>query len=203
MYRYHEHTHAAPIFGRGRNDRQRQATLLDQVQLLLCCVCALVPAGMLALSSQGAALLVVIHPFVDAFHVPFTILIFLLHPVILALDGSQRQRVPISDRRELEGGRGGEEPGHRRVGLLLGVPVPLWHRIKRACFFGVAYFVTAWCLLLALTLAGCISWSESVSAGARMALALLGALHLAGLFLISGMLLLGKLWSLVVRASMR
>ena len=87
--------------------------------------------------------------------------------------------------------------------LLLGVSVPLWYRIKRACFFGVSYFGTAWCLLLTLTMIGCISWSESVSAGARTALELLGALHLAGLFLASGVLLLGKLRSRWNKASRR
>ena len=198
MYRYDERTHAAPIIGSARGDRQRQATLVDHLHLLLCCACALLPAGALALSSQGVALLDVIHPLVDALHVPLTVLIFLLHPVILVIDGRQRQRIGSGDRRDREVGA-----GHRRVVLLLGVPVPLWHRIKRVCLFGVSYFGTAWCLLLTLTLVGCISWSESISAGARTALALLGALHLAGLFLVSGILLLGKLWSWRIKASRR
>ena len=203
MYRYDERTHAAPIIGSARGDRQRQATLVDHLHLLLCCACALLPAGALALSSQGVALLAVIHPLVDALHVPLTVLIFLLHPVILVIDGRQRQRIGSGDRRDREVGAGGEGAGLRREVLLLGVPVPLWHRIKRVCLFGVSYFGTAWCLLLTLTLVGCISWSESISAGSRAALALLGALHLAGLFLVSGILLLGKLWSWWIKASRR
>lgn len=157
------------------------------------------------LGSQGAALLAVMHPLVDALHIPLEFLVFLLHPLVLVIDGRQRRRVGIGERLNRGIWTGGEPTtaGDGRVVLLLGVSVPLWCRIKRVCFFGVSYFGTAWCLLLTLTMIGCISWSESVSAGARTALELLGALHLAGLFLASGVLLLGKLRSWWNKASRR
>jgi hypothetical protein len=185
-----------------RRGGQRQATLVDRLHLLLCCVCALLPGGALLVSSQGAALSSVFRPLVDALHIPLTIMIFLLHPVALAIDGRQRQRMAIAAGSARATGAATVARGGQRV-LLPGVSEQLWKRLRRACSFGVSYFGTAWCLLLTLTIIGWIPWSETITAGARSALAMLVVLHLVGLFLACGVLLLGRLVGRWNKASRR
>ena len=110
MYRYDERARGAPPMMGVRGGRQRQATLVDRLQLLLCCICALLPGGALLVSSQGAALSSVFRPLVDALHIPLTILIFLLHPVVLAIDGRQRQRMAIGAGSDPDQRRGDHRP---------------------------------------------------------------------------------------------
>lgn len=191
MYRYDEHARGVlPLTG-SRGGRQRQATLVDRLQLLLCCICALLPGGALLVASQGAALSSDFRPFVDTLHIPLTIMIFLLHPVALAIDGRQCQRQGIGAGRAQARGAVTVAGGGRRVPRP-GVSEQRWKRIRRACAFGVSYFGTAWCLLLTLTIMGLIPWSETITVGARSALALLAVLHLVGICLACGALLLGR-----------
>lgn len=174
MYRFNE---------RARGTRARQATLVDRLQLLLCCVCALLPGGALLVSSQGATLSPVIRPLAGTLHIPLMILIFLLHPMALVIDGTQRRALAI-------GAQG--DRGIRGI-LFPGGSEQLWKRLRRACCFGISYFGTAWCLLLILMIIGWIPWSDTFTAGAGTALAILVALHLVGLLLAGGVLLLGRL----------
>ena len=202
MYRDDERARGALPMMDVRGSKQQQATLVDRLQLLLCCICALLPGGALLVSGQGAALSSVFRPLVAALHIPLTIMIFLLHPVALAIDGKQRQRAAIGAGRARARGAATIARGGRGI-MLPGVSEQLWKRIRRACSFGVSYFGTAWCLLLILTIIGWIPWSETITAAARRALALLVVLHLVGLFLACGVLLLGRLVSQWNKASRR
>src|SRR5947209_1725358 len=83
MYHDDERACGGPPMMGVRGGRQRRATLVDRLQLLLCCICALLPGGAFLVSGQGAALSSVFRPLVASLHIPLTIMIFLLHPVAL------------------------------------------------------------------------------------------------------------------------
>src|SRR6266496_2446541 len=120
MYRYDERAHTAPPLMGASGDRRQQSTLVDRLPLLLSCVCALLPGGAFLLLSQGAALMAVCRPLVNALFIPLTFLIFLLHPLVLAIDGRQRRRMAIGTGLTLRVATGGETThvrGRQRVQL--------------------------------------------------------------------------------------